>query len=209
MDAAAEMNDEVLVVKAGGSLTTEIPALYDLLSSSGCDLLVVPGGGRFADVVRESGAQGTPAHWMAICAMEETAWLWVAAGATPVETLYDPVKGVSVLLPYRVLREADPLPHSWDVTSDTIAAWVASRRNAPLLLLKSVDGILCGGEVCDLIPQESGAEMVETDVVDPFFLPFVRASGIRWAIVNGRNPERVRSFLAGGRPPGTYSNPHL
>lgn len=209
MDTAAETRDEVLVVKAGGSLTTEIPVLYDLLSSSGCDLLVVPGGGLFADAVRESGAQGTPAHWMAICAMEETAWLWVAAGATLVETLQSPVNGVSVLLPYRVLREADPLPHSWDVTSDTIAAWVASRRNAPLLLLKSVDGIFCGGDICDVIPPESGAGTMETDVVDPLFLPFVRASGIRWAIVNGRNPERVRSFLAGERPPGTYSNPHL
>lgn len=209
MDAAAVKKEEILVVKAGGSLTTEIPELHSLLASSGRDLLVVPGGGLFADAVRESGAQGTPAHWMAICAMEETAWLWVAAGATPVDTLHAPVRGVSVLLPYRVMRDADPLPHSWDVTSDTIAAWVASSRNAPLLLLKSVDGVLTGGEVCEVVPRDVEAGMVVTDVVDPAFLPFARATGIRWAIVNGRKPERIRNVLQGGRPTGTYSNPHL
>ena len=201
--------DDVLVVKAGGSLISEIPALYALLAASGRTLLVVPGGGRFADAVRECGAEGTPAHWMAICAMEETAWLWVAAGAVPAESLHAPVTGVSVLLPYRVMRDADPLPHSWDVTSDTIAAWVAAARGAPLLLLKSVDGIFADGAVCAEVPEGVEQGCVETDVVDAAFLPFARASGISWAIVNARRPERVRSFLAGGRPVGTYANPHL
>lgn len=202
MDMAAEKSEDLLVVKAGGSLTTEIPALCALLVASGRDLLVVPGGGRFADAVRDSGAEDTPAHWMAICAMEEMAWLWVAAGATPVEGLHDPVVGVSVLLPYRVMRQADPLPHSWDVTSDTIAAWVATARDAPpLLLLKSVDGICCEGVLCESVSGEMEVSTMGTDVVDPIFLSFARASGVRWAIVNGRKPDRIRSFLEGGRPP--------
>lgn len=209
MNRAPELKDDVLVVKAGGSLTDEIPALYALLAASGRTLLVVPGGGRFADAVRECGAEGSPAHWMACCAMEETAWLWVAAGAAPVTSPDAPVAGVSVLLPYRVMLAFDPLPHSWDVTSDTIAAWVAAARGAPLLLLKSVDGISSGGRVCAEVPEDVAQGRVETDVVDPAFLPFARASGISWAIVNARRPERVRSFLAGERPVGTYSNPHL
>ena len=44
-------------------------------------------------------------------------------------------KKLPVLAPYRWLREADPLPHSWDVTSDSIAAWVASRIGARRLIL--------------------------------------------------------------------------
>ena len=200
---------DCLVIKAGGSLTAEIPALYALLGSSGRNILVVPGGGIFADAVRQTGAEGTPAHWMAVCAMEETAWLWVAAGAVPVESVQDPVQGVAVLLPYRAMREADPLPHSWDVTSDSIAAWVASVRDAPLLLLKSVDGILSGGVICEFVPENETEGLIPTDVVDPAFLPTVRAYGIQWAILNGRRPDRIRSFLRGGRPPGTYSNPHL
>ncbi len=209
MAPAAEKRTDCLVVKVGGSLTKEIPLLYALLGTSGRDILVVPGGGLFADTVRQSGAEGTAAHWMAVSAMEQTAWLWVAAGACPVEVVDVPVQGVAVLLPYRTMRKEDPLPHSWDVTSDSIAAWVASKRDAPLLILKSVDGILSGDILCEVVPKDVEAGITRTDVVDPVFFPFVRASGVRWAIINGRRPERICSFLEGERPPGTYSNPHL
>jgi dihydroneopterin aldolase len=42
---------------------------------------------------------------------------------------------VPVLAPSRWLREVDPLPHSWDVTSDSIAAWVAHEAGAQRLVL--------------------------------------------------------------------------
>jgi aspartokinase-like uncharacterized kinase len=42
---------------------------------------------------------------------------------------------VPVLAPSRWLREADPLPHSWDVTSDSIAAWVADQTRAQRLVV--------------------------------------------------------------------------
>ena len=32
-----------------------------------------------------------------------------------------------MLAPFRWFRDADPLPHSWDVTSDSIASWVAEQ----------------------------------------------------------------------------------
>ena len=44
-----------------------------------------------------------------------------------------------MLAPYRWLRESDPLPHSWDVTSDSIAAWIASEIGAPQLILIKPD----------------------------------------------------------------------
>src|SRR5207244_2632696 len=40
-----------------------------------------------------------------------------------------------VLAPYRWLRAADPLPHSWEVTSDTIAAWLAGELRARRVVL--------------------------------------------------------------------------
>ena len=42
---------------------------------------------------------------------------------------------VSVLLPAGLLAERDPLPASWGVTSDSIAAWVAGTAGAERLVL--------------------------------------------------------------------------
>ena len=48
---------------------------------------------------------------------------------------------VPVLAPYRWLRAADPLPHSWSATSDSVAAWVAGVVGAKrIVLIKPVKG---------------------------------------------------------------------
>jgi len=81
--------------------------------------------------------------------------------ATPITT--------TVFLPYRYLRLTDVLSHTWDVTSDTIAAWVAKTLHPDLLLLlKSVDGIFI-----NWILKKQVAGPVESEVIDPFFIPFV------------------------------------
>jgi aspartokinase-like uncharacterized kinase len=47
---------------------------------------------------------------------------------------------VAVLAPSRWMRSADVLPHSWEVTSDSIAAFVAGALGATrLVLVKPVD----------------------------------------------------------------------
>ena len=43
--------------------------------------------------------------------------------------------GVAVLAPSRWMRSADVLPHSWEVTSDSIAAFVAGALDAARLIL--------------------------------------------------------------------------
>ncbi len=45
-----------------------------------------------------------------------------------------------VLAPSAWLSAADPLPHSWDVTSDSIAAWVAGELRAARLVLVKPPG---------------------------------------------------------------------
>jgi len=47
---------------------------------------------------------------------------------------------IPVLAPYQWLRDVDPLPHSWDVTSDSIAAWVAGVLGAARLVLVKPPG---------------------------------------------------------------------
>lgn len=145
------------VVKVGGSLLND-PSLHarvaTALSDLGHDraLLLVPGGGPLADAVREMDRRMTPgddvAHWMAILAMDQHAHLLVSciAGAALVEYPDDVARALvqgrlPVLAPSRWLKEVDPLPHSWSVTSDSVAAWVAGALGVPLLvLIKSVDG---------------------------------------------------------------------
>jgi 5-(aminomethyl)-3-furanmethanol phosphate kinase len=122
------------VVKVGGGVGDgALPGVCASLGELGRRhrLLVVPGGGRFADAVRDAdrslGLHPHTSHRMAILAMEQFGWL-----------LSDLIRGVPVLLPAGL--PLDELPASWDVTSDSIAAWVTHRVGAErLVLVKSAE----------------------------------------------------------------------
>lgn len=186
-----------VIVKIGGSLMDHLDPILQSLHRSGRPVLIVPGGGRFADLVRETGISGDAAHWMAIAAMEQMGWYIVSKGVIPVTFLRVPSR-VEVLLPYTLLRNADPLPRSWDVTSDTISAWIASCLSLPLILLKSVEGIRSGGILQDRIERD-----FPTGDVDPCFIRYVIASGVKTIVMNGRAQGRLDLFLKGGKVPGT------
>ena len=187
---------EPLVVKIGGSLQDRVPDLIRELE--GFRVVIVPGGGNFADQVRECRIDDQDAaHWMAIAAMEQFGWFISSFGLPATDRLEIP--GVTtVLLPYLSLRTFDPLPHSWDISSDTIAAWVAARLSLQLILIKSVDGIRIGGEVRDHI-----SAPVESKDVDPCLIPFVLSHGVKVGVVNGRRPGFLRGVLRGEFAPGT------
>lgn len=186
-----------LVVKVGGSLYNRVPDLVPFLRSSVRPLFVVPGGGPFADAVRDAGLDDETAHWEAIAAMDEYGSYIASQGIPASDRLAVPDQTV-VLLPARVLRERDPLPHSWDVTSDTIAAWAASSLCLDLLLLKSVDGIASGG-----VLREHVDAPLATDVTDLLFISYVLKNGVDTFILNGSRPELLRRYLSGDPVPGT------
>jgi len=195
--------DRPLVVKVGGSLLPEAGSIVSTLGGSGRPLLIVPGGGPFARLVRSMNLPDEPAHWMAILAMDQFGWYMAAGGLPVTHDLTLPARA-EILLPYRVLRERDPLPHTWDVTSDTIAAWVAAELGTHLLILKSVDGITKGGVLLPLI-----TEPLACNEVDPCLIPFALAHRVRTTILNGRSEGRVRDFLDGKEVPGTVIEPRL
>lgn len=190
-----------LVVKIGGSLLDQVPALVPVFKESGRPLLIVPGGGRFADLVRDVTAGDETAHWMAVLAMEQVGWYIAGQGLPSTDRLTLPEKTM-VFLPYAEMRRRDPLPHTWDVTSDTIAAWAAATLGLDLLLLKSVDGIVRDGHLIPRVRHVCGC-----DEVDGAFLDFIFTRRLRARIVNGRKPEWVREVLAGRPVPGTEIDP--
>jgi len=139
-----------IVVKLGGSLTDSTPlgSLLEEVCAARCQLVIVPGGGPFANAVRAAqarhGFSDLAAHRMAMVAMAQyglmladlaakpwrTAWSAEAvqdelarAAATPIVWLPDPS------------RDALELAASWNVTSDTLALWLAARLSARRLVL--------------------------------------------------------------------------
>jgi len=186
-----------IVVKVGGSLYNQIPDIIPVIKASNRPLLLIPGGGPFADLVRRVQADNESAHWMAVLAMEQFGLFIASFGISTTDVIIPP-HTTTVFLPYRYLRSTDPLPHTWDVTSDTIAAWVAHVLHLDLLLLKSVDGIFING-----IFQEQVTRPVETEVIDPFFIPFVIQNSVRATIINGTQPERLEKYLKGDLVPRT------
>jgi aspartokinase-like uncharacterized kinase len=184
-------------VKLGGSLHHRVPDIVPFLFKSERPLLVVPGGGRFADAVRIEHVADDASHWMAIAAMEQYGWYIASHGMRTTDLLSIPEK-TTMFLPYTCMRQRDPLPHSWDITSDSIAAWVAAELGIELLVLKSVDGISLNG-----IIQEQVIISLENDVVDPFFIPFVLKHRIKTTIINGKSEGSIKRFLKGEHVPGT------
>jgi aspartokinase-like uncharacterized kinase len=142
---------DLSVIKIGGGLAAVPGALERVcgaVSAAGRHhrILVVPGGGPFADAVRRFdgsfGLSRDTAHWMAILAMDQYAHVLVQGmpGACLIEepgAVFETLKPgrVAVLAPSRWMRAADALPHSWEVTSDSIAAFVAGALDAARLIL--------------------------------------------------------------------------
>jgi 5-(aminomethyl)-3-furanmethanol phosphate kinase len=210
------------VVKVGGGLAREagdgaLRALCTQIAEAGArhPLLVVPGGGRFADAVREHdrrfGLRPRTAHWMAILAMEQFGWALtdLIPGAARCADLGSVREGVvSVLLPAALLAERDPLPESWGVTSDSIAAWVAGTAGAErLVLVKPVAGLYrtwppAGEPIARLTVDELAA--LRLAGVDEHLPAALRGAGVETWVIGGREPARLAELLEEGRTAGTH-----
>lgn len=172
-----------LVIKVGGGLLAHADHLDRVLTSIADvartrRVLVVPGGGPFADVVRDVdgrlGIGDDPAHWMAILAMDQNAHLLasrladgcVVSDREEMDAAHRRQR-TPVLAPSRWLAAADPLPHSWEVTSDSIAAWVAGEVQASRLVLVKPPGAR-GSSLVDVhfeqvLPQEVACDCLDAD----------------------------------------------
>jgi aspartokinase-like uncharacterized kinase len=192
-------------VKVGGGMLSR-PSVFNRVTAAigeaarGRRLAIVPGGGPFADAVRHMFNRfkigDEAAHWMAILGMDQYAHALTAriSGAVLVEGAGELAHALTagripVLAPYRWLRAADPLPHSWEVTSDSIAAWFAGVLGARRLVLI-----------------KPAVRQPAERLVDPHF---VRAlpPGVEHVITSGDDVGQLERTLREGSPP-RRATPH-
>ena len=101
----------------------------------------------------------------------------------------------------------DALPASWEVTSDSIAAWVAAQTGAGrLVLLKAVDGLFAewpprGQPLARLSIAELTA--LRTGGVDAYLPTVLEGAQFETWVVGGRDPARVVELLERGTTVGT------
>ena len=174
------------IVKLGGSLL-DLPGLIPrfrgwLNRQAACTTVLVVGGGTLADQIRDRHRQqrlsDSEAHWLCVRAMRSQAaavlgQLHDAEWAGPfarwsvkaLDRERHPAPSLSVLDPWQFLRDeepllaARPLPESWDVTSDSIAARAAALADADeLVLLKSATP-----------PAQDLLQLAEIGYVDRYF----------------------------------------
>jgi len=197
------------IVKLGGSLAHDprvVLWLAMLAELGGGRVTVVPGGGVFADAVRTSQRHWNfpdlAAHNMAVLAMAQTAHLFHAL--EPRLTLAPDEAGIrralhaghpALWLPFGLLRDAPDLLTRWDVTSDSLALWLARVLNAERLVLV---------KACPVVPGSTFAELAAQGVLDAQFDAWSRDAPFPIEVVACDAMEQVRDGLLGRavfRPP--------
>lgn len=192
------------IAKLGGSLADSpyLPAWLDALAEHGAGRVVlVPGGGPFADAVRGMQARrrfdDASAHAMALLAMQQYGWM--LRGLCPQLVLESDVERLRerlaegacvVWLPDLRQLDAAGVPASWDITSDSLAAWLAGRIGAgDLLMIKSV--AVAADATLDTLQAQG--------VVDPAFAGYCRAGACRLHWLTPPDSGRLAGLLRGGQ----------
>lgn len=174
-------------------------------------VLVVPGGGAFADAVRVVDAQvglaGAVAHVLALRAMDQLGVLLaeLLPGAERLPDLESP-RALALLEVEAAFAGRPDVPESWAVTSDSLAVLAAAAIGAEeAVLLKPVDGVLAHWPSDDPggypIPALTAAELRELQArdggraVDAYLAEAVTRTGVSVVV---RAPSTV----------GTRISPH-
>jgi aspartokinase-like uncharacterized kinase len=200
VDESAAAGVRPLVVKVGGSLaeTGRMASVLATIVSAKIPVIIVPGGGPFADAIRAlqptMGYDDGTAHRLAMLAMRQMAEFMSAQQERLriVETLEEMSVAfrqsqVPVWAPLRMISVDESIAANWDATSDSLAARLAELLDARLLLLKSVD----------VDKTESINTLAERSVVDSVLPSIVARGCLSWSIFGPSDDARLRAILNG------------
>jgi aspartokinase-like uncharacterized kinase len=186
-------------------------------------IIIVPGGGAYADFIRrldnELNLGEELAHWMAIKAMNYNGnkinrEYPKAECIEDFKMLQEVQKKICIFLPYSYLRSTDDLPHNWDVTSDSIAFYIACKLQLnQCFLIKDVDGLYnINNELIKNITTQRYTELKKsknlaefgddlntfkkTKPIDSYLLTLINQNNIPCYLINGKaNAQRIVDFF--------------
>lgn len=190
----------MIVIKLGGSLAYA-DTLTDCLDTieqryQGRAIVIVPGGGAFADQVRLAQQHwrfdDRTAHQMAILAMQQMALLFnglkadfaVVHSVAAIKTQSRPNK-ILIWSPDCGELDHAGIQASWDITSDSLAAWLADALSASeLILVKSAD----------VDVDSSLQQLAAQDIIDQAFCGFVAQMAFKVRVVNQHHFRQVPKY---------------
>lgn len=198
------------VIKLGGSLLSSesLKEWLSIIVEFGAGkLLIVPGGGIFADKVRDAQKKwkfdDKAAHQMALLAMEQYAHL--LQSYAPDLRLADSTEGIDkaislnqvpVWLPFKMINTCQDVSSNWNITSDSLALWLADHLNAEhTMLVKSLSS-----------KNLNARQLSESAMVDKDFPEFVKTSeSVVWWLAQN-DVGALENLLKGNGEPEDYLN---
>ncbi|HMN38609.1 MAG TPA: uridylate kinase [Hyphomicrobium sp.] len=187
------------VIKVGGSLaeTGRLRGVLELITKATRPVIVVPGGGQFADKVRDLQTvlrfNDAFAHRLAILGMHQMAEVFFAM--QPRLAPADSPEGIArvlavghipVWLPWQMCQDDKDIPADWTITSDGLAARLAERLGGlEVVLLKSVTA-QAGCTTQDL---------AEEGIVDRAFPVIVARAHLPWQVLGPRDEAALARLI--------------
>lgn len=202
------VKDDIAVVKLGGSLikSGDVVSILKLVAKARVPVVIVAGGGGFADEVRrlQPGLHlsDKAAHRMAILAMHQNAFALadLQPELKPVETISEMrlalrAGRVPVWLPLKMCDRDRAIAEDWSMTSDGLAARLAERLgDCDLLVFKSRS-----------VPAKADVHaLAAAGVVDSSFAEIVTRADVGWRIFGPGEEQAFASRVLVLRQHATY-----
>jgi len=225
------MPDHSIIVKIGGKILENKENLESTLFQFNylCEknflkkIIIIPGGGSYANFVRKLDTKLSVgdelSHWMAIFAMN--------CNGIRISQKYEDIRyfnnlnelkksneRIVIFLPYDFIYQRDELPHSWDVTSDSITVYIAHHLGLKdCFLIKDIDGIISNkNEILrDLTTSEyknlkktnkmltiytNREKNKDSQPIDSYIINLINKYNVNCIILNGTsNKKRIITFF--------------
>ena len=189
-----------LVLKIGGSLAGSgtLRGLLDLAVSAARPIIIVPGGGAYADAVRtdqmKHGLSDVQAHRLAILAMHRMAadFQSIQPALLLAQSLDDMNDAWSqhrtpVWLPWTMVEHEPSVAQDWSMTSDGLAAWLAAKiGGAEVALVKA----------CAVPPNATLEDLAAAGIIDAQFPKIVTGANLKWHVFGPDDGQRLTALVA-------------